>query len=158
LKIQNLLGNNFVVKTNAQKNELIYKTSKSEKLIVLIILLFIFLLAAFNLVASITMIYLEKKEGVGVLKSIGLSKTKIFNIFFLEGLLIAGIGVFLGAVLGTGICLMQLKYSIITIPGAGIPFPIEVKMSEILSVLLVLIMTATAFSFFTARYLVNDIE
>jgi lipoprotein-releasing system permease protein len=158
LKIQNLLGNNFVVKTNAQKNELIYKTSKSEKLIVLIILLFIFLLAAFNLVASITMIYLEKKEGVGVLKSIGLSKTKIFNIFFLEGLLIAGIGVFLGAVLGIGICLMQLKYSIITIPGAGIPFPIEVKMSEILSVLLVLIMTATAFSFFTARYLVNDIE
>jgi lipoprotein-releasing system permease protein len=158
LKIQELVGPNFVVKTNAQKNELIYKTSKSEKLIVIIILLFIFLLAAFNLVASITMIYLEKKEGVSVLKSIGLSKTSIFKVFFLEGVLIAGTGILLGFFLGLGICLAQLKYTIITIPGAGIPFPVEVKITEILSVLIVLIITATAFSFFTARYLINDIE
>ena len=158
LQIQELIGPNFVVKTNAQKNELIYKTSKSEKLIVLIILLFIFLLAAFNLVASITMIYLEKKDGVSVLKSIGLSKTSIFKVFFLEGVLIAGTGILLGFFLGLGICLAQLKYTIITIPGAGIPFPVEVKITEILSVLIVLIITATAFSFFTARYLVNDIE
>ena len=158
LKIQELVGPNFVVKTNAQKNELIYKTSKSEKLIVIIILLFIFLLAAFNLVASITMIYLEKKDGVSVLKSIGLSKTSIFKVFFLEGVLIAGTGILLGFFLGLGICLAQLKYTIITIPGAGIPFPVEVKITEILSVLIVLIIAATAFSFFTARYLVNDIE
>ena len=158
LQIQELIGPNFVVKTNAQKNELIYKTSKSEKLIVLIILLFIFLLAAFNLVASITMIYLEKKDGVSVLKSIGLSKTSIFKVFFLEGVLIAGTGILLGFFLGLAICLAQLKYTIITIPGAGIPFPVEVKITEILSVLIVLIITATAFSFFTARYLVNDIE
>ena len=158
LQIQELIGPNFVVKTNAQKNELIYKTSKSEKLIVIIILLFIFLLAAFNLVASITMIYLEKKDGVSVLKSIGLSKTSIFKVFFLEGVLIAGTGILLGFFLGLGICLAQLKYTIITIPGAGIPFPVEVKITEILSVLIVLIITATAFSFFTARYLVNDIE
>jgi lipoprotein-releasing system permease protein len=158
LKIQELVGPNFVVKTNAQKNELIYKTSKSEKLIVIIILLFIFLLAAFNLVASITMIYLEKKDGISVLKSIGLSKTSIFKVFFLEGVLIAGTGILLGFFLGLGICLAQLKYTIITIPGAGIAFPVEVKITEILSVLIVLIITATAFSFFTARYLVNDIE
>jgi lipoprotein-releasing system permease protein len=158
LKIQELVGPNFVVKTNAQKNELIYKTSKSEKLIVIIILLFIFLLAAFNLVASITMIYLEKKDGISVLKSIGLSKSSIFKVFFLEGVLIAGTGILLGFFLGLGICLAQLKYTIITIPGAGIAFPVEVKITEILSVLIVLIITATAFSFFTARYLVNDIE
>ena len=54
------LGNDFVVKTNYEKNELIYKTSKSEKIIVLIILLFIFILAAFNLVASLTMLFVEK--------------------------------------------------------------------------------------------------
>jgi lipoprotein-releasing system permease protein len=158
LKIQELVGPNFVVKTNAQKNELIYKTSKSEKLIVIIILLFIFLLAAFNLVASITMIYLEKKDGISVLKSIGLSKSSIFKVFFLEGVLIAGTGILLGFFLGLGICLAQLKYTIITIPGAGIAFPVEVKITEILSVLIVLIITAIAFSFFTARYLVNDIE
>jgi lipoprotein-releasing system permease protein len=158
LKIQELVGPNFVVKTNAQKNELIYKTSKSEKLIVIIILLFIFLLAAFNLVASITMIYLEKKDGISVLKSIGLSKSSIFKVFFLEGVLIAGTGILLGFFLGLGICLAQLKYTIITIPGAGIAFPVEVKITEILSVLIVLIITANAFSFFTARYLINDIE
>ena len=158
LKVQAIVGTNFVVKTNAQKNELIYKTSKSEKLIVLIILLFIFLLAIFNLVASITMIYLEKKEGISALKGMGFSKTKVFNVFFLEGILISGTGILLGLFLGLGICLLQVKYTIISIPGAGIPFPVELKLGEVSTALLILMLTATIFSFLTAKFLVKETE
>jgi lipoprotein-releasing system permease protein len=155
-QIQKLLGDNFTVKTNAEKNELIYKTSKSEKLIVLIILLFIFLLAVFNLVASITMIYLEKKESISVLKSIGLTKNNVFSIFFLEGFLISGSGIFLGVLLGLGICILQLKFSLITIPGGGLPFPVKVNFFEVFTSMMVLITTGTLFSFFTAKFLVRE--
>jgi lipoprotein-releasing system permease protein len=155
-QIQKLLGDNFIIKTNAEKNELIYKTSKSEKLIVLLILLFIFLLAVFNLVASITMIYLEKKESISVLKSIGLTKNNVFSIFFLEGILISGSGIFLGVLLGLGICILQLKFSLITIPGGGLPFPVKVNFFEVFTSMMVLITTGTLFSFFTAKFLVRE--
>ena len=81
-EIKDLLGESFVVKTNAEKNELIYKTSKSEKLIVIAILFFIFLLASFNLVASITMLFIEKKDNLIVLQTLGLNERKVFSIFF----------------------------------------------------------------------------
>ncbi|MDC1282873.1 ABC transporter permease [Crocinitomicaceae bacterium] len=58
--VQKEVGKDFVVKTNFEKNELIYMTSKTERVIVMIILLFIFVLAAFNLVASLTMLFVEK--------------------------------------------------------------------------------------------------
>jgi lipoprotein-releasing system permease protein len=60
--IESIGSKNFSIKTNLEKNELIFKTSKSERLVVFIILLFVFVLAAFNLVASLTMLYVEKKE------------------------------------------------------------------------------------------------
>ena len=98
-----------MVKTNYEKNELIYKTSKSEKLIVLVILLFIFVLAAFNLVASLTMLFVEKLENIKTMIGYGASQSFIFKIFFFEGLLIAGKGIFIGAIIGYAVCLAPHK-------------------------------------------------
>src|SRR5690606_5810341 len=95
--IQKKVGNDFVVKTNYEKNELIYKTSKSEKIIVLIILLFIFILAAFNLVASLTMLFVEKLENIKTMIGYGANSRFIFKIFFFEGLLISAKGILIGA-------------------------------------------------------------
>ncbi|MFN6014738.1 MAG: ABC transporter permease, partial [Flavobacteriales bacterium] len=80
-EIQQLLGKDFEVRTNYEKNELIYKTSKSEKVIVLIILLFIFILAAFNLIASLTMLFVEKKDNVQTMIAFGADRKTVFNIF-----------------------------------------------------------------------------
>ena len=104
------------------------------------------------------MIYLEKKEGISALKGMGFSKTKVFNVFFLEGILISGTGILLGLFLGLGICLLQVNYTIISIPGAGIPFPVELKLGEVSAALLILMLTATIFSFFTAKFLVKETE
>ena len=60
-KLQKKFGDQFHVKTRKEKNELIFKTSKSEKLIVILILIFVFVLSLFNLVSSITMIFAEKQ-------------------------------------------------------------------------------------------------
>src|SRR5690606_27547080 len=87
--IQQQLGDQFTVKTNDEKNELIFQTSKTERLIVIVILVFIFILASFNLVASLTMLFVEKKDDIHILKSMGGDGRFIFRIFFYEGLLIA---------------------------------------------------------------------
>lgn len=145
-RIQTLLGNRFVVKTNYEKNELIFQTSKTERIIVLIILVFIFILASFNLVASLTMLFVEKKEDVETLRSIGMSRKELFNIFFFEGLLISGKGIIIGLILGYGVCVAQLQLALLQMPNSnGEAFPIKLTVLDgFLIVFLVSLLSALA--------------
>jgi lipoprotein-releasing system permease protein len=150
------LGNGFEVKTNYEKNELIFKTSKSEKVIVLIILLFIFILAAFNLVASLTMLFVEKKENLDTMISFGVNKQSVFRIFFYEGILIAGKGIVFGFVLGYSICLLQLKTSILTMPNSGgEPFPIRLSLFDGLLIFSMVTLLSLLFSYLPVRFLIK---
>jgi lipoprotein-releasing system permease protein len=154
--IQQKLGNDFSVKTNYEKNELIFKTSQSEKLIVLIILLFIFILAAFNLVASLTMLFVEKKENVDTMISFGADKKTVFQIFFFEGILIAGKGIVFGLVLGYAICLAQLKWAILTMPNSGgEAFPIKLSLADGLLIVVLVSLLSFLFSYLPVRFLIK---
>ena len=127
-KIKEKLGPYYSVKTSAEKNELIFKTSKSEKVIVFILLLFIFLLAAFNLIASITVLFIEKKDNIQTMIGFGANQTTLFSVFLWEGILIAGKGIFYGLIIGYGICVLQLQTGILTMPNSnGEAFPILLK-------------------------------
>jgi len=146
----------FVVKTNIEKNELIFKTSKSERLVVFIILLFVFVLAAFNLVASLTMLFVEKKDSIQLLKAIGMTRKDVFNIFFYEGLLISGMGILWGLALGYVACFIQIKTAFLVIPGANIPFPIVFTISDLFLILGAVSSLSFLFSFFPVRILVKN--
>ncbi len=146
----------FSVKTNVEKNELIFKTSKSERLVVFIILLFVFVLAAFNLVASLTMLFVEKKHSIQLLSAIGMTRKDIFNIFFYEGLLISGMGILFGLTLGYLVCFIQMKTAFLVIPGANIPFPIVFTMSDLFLILGAVSSLSFLFSFFPVRILVKN--
>jgi lipoprotein-releasing system permease protein len=154
--LQRALGTDFSVKTNYEKNELIFKTSKSEKLIVLIILLFIFILAAFNLVASLTMLFVEKKENVDTMISFGADKKTVFQIFFFEGVLIAGKGIVIGLVLGYSICFAQLKWALLTMPNSGgEAFPIKLSLVDGLLILSLVSILSFLFSYLPVRFLIK---
>lgn len=156
-QIQNTIQNtSFQVRTNLEKNELIFRTSKSERLVVFIILLFVFVLAAFNLIASLTMLYVEKKESVQLLSAIGMSKNDVFKVFFYEGLLISGWGIFLGLILGYAVCILQLTSEFLIIPGANIPFPIVFTFSDFGLILGSVSILSFVFSYFPVRLIVKS--
>ena len=154
-EIQNKVGDKFEVKTHLEKNELIYKTSKSEKLIVIAILVFVFILAAFNLVASLTMLYIEKKKNIWTLQSFGANESFIFRIFFYEGLLIAFKGVIYGILIGVTVCLMQIYGHLLVLPNTNNqPFPIELTVTDGLFVLTLVSILSIVASYFPVKYLV----
>jgi lipoprotein-releasing system permease protein len=129
--LQSKLGTAFKVKTNDEKNELIFQTSKTERLIVIVIMVFIFILASFNLVSSLTMLFVEKKDDVSILKSMGADGKFIFRIFFYEGLLIAFKGIFFGLLIGYGISFTQYYFGLLEMPNSyGELFPIAMKLSD----------------------------
>lgn len=155
-EISKLLGETFVVKTQFEKNELIYKTSKSEKIIVLIILLFIFILAAFNLVASLTMLFVEKLDNIKTLISFGANRRLIFNVFFYEGLLIAVKGIIFGAVCGYAICIAQIQFELITMPNSGgEAFPMNISIWDGILILSLVSVLSILFSFLPVKYLIR---
>ncbi len=156
-KVQNLVGKDFVVKTNYEKNELIYKTSKSEKLIVLIILLFIFILAAFNLVASLTMLFVEKLADIKTMIGYGANSRFIFKIFFFEGLLISAKGILIGAVLGYLVCILQINFEFITMPNSGgEAFPMKLSFWDGTLILSLVVLLSVLFSYLPVKFLIHN--
>ena len=156
-QIQKTIQNtSFKVRTNLEKNDLIFRTSKSERLVVFIILLFVFVLAAFNLIASLTMLYVEKKDSVQLLSAIGMSKNDVFKIFFYEGLLISGWGILLGLTMGYAVCILQLTSEFLIIPGANIPFPIVFSFADFGLILASVSLLSFVFSYFPVRIIVKS--
>lgn len=154
--LQQQLGSKFEVKTAAEKNELIFKTSRSEKRIVVLILIFIFILAAFNLVASLTMLFIEKKENIQTLIRIGATNQFIFRIFFFEGLLIAAKGIVIGLALGITICALQLNFAFLSMPNSnGEAFPIAFNWKDGLLILSLVSSLSFAASYLPVWYLIK---
>ncbi len=154
-EVKKLVGNDFVVKTNFEKNEIIYQTSKSEKLIVFIILLFIFILAAFSLVASLTMLFVEKIENIKTMRSFGANDQFVFKIFFLEGLLIAGKGILFGALIGYAVCALQIQFSLLKMPNSnGEAFPIALSFWDGVVILSLVTGLSLLFSYLPVKFLI----
>lgn len=155
-QIQALVGKDFQVKTNVEKNELIFKTSKTERLIVYFILVFIFILASFNLIASITMLFIEKKNDISTLFNLGATKKTIFNIFFYEGLIIVFRGVIIGLLIGYIVTFSQIYFGFITMPSVpGQSFPIYVKWSDFILISLSVSLLGFAISYFPMKVLIK---
>jgi lipoprotein-releasing system permease protein len=155
-KIQQLVGPTFKVQSRYEKNELIFKTSQTEKIIVICILVFVFILAAFNLIGSLTMLFVEKKKNIVTLVSMGLTRKNIFSIFFFEGLLLSLIGLIIGLFLGYSVSLAQIYGSLIVLPGTLEAFPINLKLSDGLFIISLVGGLSIIFSFTTVVFLVRN--
>lgn len=149
------LGADFLVRTQLEKNELIYKTSRSERLVVFIILLFVFVLASFNLIATLTMLIHEKQANLQILKAIGMTQQNRFQIFFFEGLLLSFLGILIGLVFGLIICWSQQYFGWLIVPGANVPFPIVFKLADFSSILFASSALAFLFTYFPVRFLLR---
>lgn len=157
-KVRNFIGSEFEVKTNLETNALIFKTSKTEKLIVAAILLFVFVLSLFNLVASLTMLHLEKQESIRVLFSMGINLQGLFNIYFFEGLLISALGVMLGLMLGGFLVFLQSSVPFIFIPLSQKPFPVQFSWSQVIAISAILFTLSWIVILITARFIINSIK
>jgi lipoprotein-releasing system permease protein len=96
-----------------EQNHSLFQALKLEKLGMGVILLLIVLVAAFNIVSTLTMVVADKTKEIGILKAMGMPARSIRRIFFLQGLVIGVVGTVLGLVLGFGAALALDKYQFI---------------------------------------------
>jgi lipoprotein-releasing system permease protein len=114
--IQAKLGFPYWTKDWMRMNKNLFSALKLEKIVMFIILTLIILVAAFNIVASLIMVVMEKTKDIAVLKSMGATASSIMKIFMFEGVIIGTVGTIIG--LAGGVCLCQIlaKYKFIKLP------------------------------------------
>ena len=115
-KIQQAIGFSFLVRTWIETNSNFFAALKLEKFAMFIILTLIVLVASFNIVSTLIVTVTSKVKDIGILKSIGVSKSSIRKIFTLQGLSLGLTGIFWGLVGGVGVSLLLQKYQFIKLP------------------------------------------
>jgi lipoprotein-releasing system permease protein len=113
--VQAHLGAEFAVKNADEQHATLIRTVKLEKLVVFLTLTFILALASFNIFFSLSMLAIEKKKDLAVLKSMGAKNSLIRGIFLKQGALIAFSGAFLGLILGLLLVGAQEKFGLISL-------------------------------------------
>jgi lipoprotein-releasing system permease protein len=103
----------FEVRTWYDLQKSLYDAMRLEKWAASAILLLIVIVAAFNIVGSLTMVVIEKRPDVGVLRAMGVSKSNVRRIFLLEGGLVGAVGTGLGLLLGLGLALLQQHFKLV---------------------------------------------
>lgn len=153
-KIEAIVGNQYEVKTRYELNELVFKTNKTEKWITFLILTFILVIASFNIIGSLTMLIIDKKKDVWILKAMGATHSTIRKLFFIEGMLINLVGALSGMLLGAFICWLQIRFGLLRLDGGIVEFyPMALELTDFINVSGVVLIIGLIASWYPVRVL-----
>ncbi|MGB6035974.1 MAG: FtsX-like permease family protein [Cryomorphaceae bacterium] len=157
-RLQKVVGENYRVRSRLEKNEIIYKSNKTEKWATFLIMAFIMLIATFNIIAALTLLINEKRHDIAVLTGMGATVKSIRRIFFLEGALINTIGALVGMVLGLLFVYLQQELGLIRLEGGLVEFyPVEMEITDFIAIFGLVVFCGILSSiapvrFFTRKY------
>jgi len=158
--LQSLVGQDFKVEDKYEINRSFYAMMRSEKAAVFLVLLFILLIASFNIVGSISMLILDKKEDLGVFKALGMNTPRIVALFKTEGILITVAGACIGLLIGVTICFLQEKYGFIKLGDGNYvieAYPVKLVWKDIVLIMGTVLLIGYIASYFPVKYLVNKL-
>lgn len=156
-EVKNIFDKNtYSIKDRYQLHDAMYKMMKSEKMSIFFILIFIIIIASFNIVASVAMLITEKKKDIATLINMGATEKLIKKIFLFEGWIITVLGVTVGLVLGLLVCYIQKEFGIIKFSDASQIlkyYPIKINIEDIIYIILSVLTIGFLFSFYPIRHI-----
>lgn len=132
-ELKESLGGDFVIKNRSQQNELLYKILNSEKWAIFLILTFVLIIAIFNIIGSLTMLVIDKRQDIAILSSLGANNQLIKGIFFLEGMMISMLGCIGGMFAGLIFIMLQKQFGFIEMSGNNLmisAYPVGIKLTD----------------------------
>lgn len=147
---------NVTVRTRSDKHKFITQTNRAEKWATFAILSFILIVAAFNIMASLTMLLLDKAKDLEVLRSMGMPMGMMQEAFGLQGLVINVVGGLTGVLLGSLIVLGQAQYGWLKLQGSVVPsYPVRLDAMDVLGTLVVVVLVGGLGSSAMVRQLIR---
>lgn len=159
--IEQAVGSKFTVKNRKEQNTELYKTLNYERWSIFMILTFVLIIAIFNIIGSLTMLVIDKRQDIAILSSLGANKQTIQGIFFFEGMMISLIGCVAGVLLGLIFCLLQQHYGWIKM-GAQMSvidaYPIDLDIANFVLVFLTVGAISVVASGISARLSIKGLD
>ncbi len=159
-RLQKHLGNNYIVQDRLQQQVAAFSMMQIEKWITFLILLFILMIATFNVIGSLSMLIIDKREDIRTLHNLGADNILISRIFYIEGWLISIIGAGGGLCTGIILCRLQEAFGLLRMgdtSGAFIvdAYPVHFMWSDAAIVLAVVALIGIIVSRYPVKYLRN---
>ena len=156
-EIAELCGDRFTVKDRFEQQDDTFKIMKIEKFIAYIFLTFILMVACFNIIGSLSMLIIDKKDDVVTLRNLGANDHQIVQIFLFEGRLISAIGAISGILLGLLLCGLQQQFGLVSLgstSGAFIinAYPVSVHPMDIVIIFFTVLIVGFLAVWYPVRY------
>lgn len=156
-KIKRILGEDFYVQDRYEQQADTFRIMEIEKLISYIFLTFILMIACFNVIGSLSMLIIDKKNDVQTLRNLGASDNQIVRIFLFEGRMISFIGAIAGVILGLILCIVQQEYGIISLGNSGSfvvdSYPVSVHAWDVVLIFITVLVIGFISVWYPVRYL-----
>ena len=124
-QMEELSTGKFYVQDRYEQQDDTFRIMKVEKLIAYVFLTFILMIACFNIIGSLSMLIIDKKEDVVTLRNLGATDHQITRIFLFEGRMISAIGAILGVLIGLLLCWLQQQYGIVRLGSSEGSFVVD---------------------------------
>lgn len=156
-KISRILGDRFVVRNRYEQQADVFRIMQIEKFISYLFLTFILAIACFNVIGSLSMLILDKREDVETLRNLGASDKLIGRIFLFEGRLISLFGAICGILIGLLLCFLQQHFGIISLGGGSGNFvvdayPVSVHFTDIILIFVTVVAVGFISVWYPVRY------
>lgn len=157
-RIQKAVGDKYKVENRYEQQADTYRIMEIEKLISYLFLTFILMIACFNVIGSLSMLIIDKRDDVETLRHLGASDRQITRIFLFEGRMISFFGAFAGVILGLLFCWLQQTYGLISLGNSGAfvvdAYPVSVHATDVVLVFV----TVLAVGFLSVWYPVQHLS
>lgn len=155
--IQTLLGDDFRVQDRYEQQADTFRIMEIEKLISYLFLTFILMIACFNVIGSLSMLIIDKRDDVVTLRNLGASDRQIVRIFLFEGRMISLFGALAGVILGLLLCWLQQEYGLISLGDSGSfvvdAYPVSVHASDVIIVFVTVLLVGFLSVWYPVRFL-----
>lgn len=156
-KLEKHLGERFRVLDRYEQQADTFRIMKIEKFISYLFLTFILMIACFNVIGSLSMLIIDKRDDVVTLRNIGANDRQIVRIFLFEGRLISFIGAVSGIVLGVLLCWLQQTFGLISLGAAGSfivdVYPVSVHWEDVVLIFFTVLAVGFLSVWYPVRYL-----
>lgn len=157
-EMQKIAGNKYQVLDRYEQQEDTFKIMAIEKMMAYIFLTFILVVACFNIIGSLSMLIIDKKDDVVTLRNLGASDKQIIRVFLFEGRMISAIGAIIGIGIGLLLCLLQQQYGFVKLgdsEGSFIvdAYPVSVHYMDVAIIFVTVIAVGWLAVWYPVRYL-----
>ena len=161
-QMRRIAGDRFRVLDRYEQQADTFRIMQIEKLLAYIFLTFILIVASFNIIGSLSMLIIDKKDDVATLRNLGADDRQIRQIFLLEGRMIAALGAIAGIALGLLLCWLQQTFGLVGMGAESGMFvvnayPVSVHYSDVLIVFLTVIAVSWLAVWYPVRYISRKI-